>query len=96
MNCKGLKFKNSVEDFRRWCKEFPPLGHMDDVWWCKAGDVYVEVGIVPTDPSFGVKAFQHAGAWEYNAEDSDFAPVDIDDYPEARQIVAQHKAQYIY
>ncbi len=42
-NYKGLTFRNTLNDFKRWCKEFAPLERGTDEVFYEEGDYYLSI-----------------------------------------------------
>ena len=42
-NYKGLRFKNSLSEFERWCREFEPLERGTDEVYYRKDDYYLSI-----------------------------------------------------
>jgi hypothetical protein len=77
-NYKGIKFNNSMDEFKRWSKEFPPMDQeaVKAVGLKKHDNYYLELQLVQgflTDDSF-----VSASVREYDPEDKNFEYVGVD------------------
>ena len=55
-NYKGLRFKNSLSEFERWCREFEPLERGTDEVYYRKDDYYLSIekvkGFLGSEGSF--------------------------------------------
>lgn len=90
-NYKGIKFNNSMEDFKRWSKEFPPMDKdaVKAVGRKRHDDYYLELQLVQgflTDDKF-----VSASVRQYDPEHQNFEYVGMDLEKELLDTVFENK-----
>lgn len=71
MNYKGNKYDDTMEDFKKWCKDFPPLEVGEHRHYYKEGDYYMSLEVC------GDRWNKFVGLTLRVHEDDDFELVDV-------------------
>ena len=90
MNYKGLKFTNTLNEFKRWCKTFPPLEIGSNREFAEDGDYYLSMEVCK-----GLGASRFMGVTVAHFDDDDFDVVDYDGFQaEIEEYSKRHNATY--